>query len=82
MRPRERVATGYTGPAMTGSSRSGTAERSDPGSAAQARELPETIHGFASYRKAIPSAQADLEAILEIARAMVQAVDPIDLIAS
>jgi acetyl esterase len=33
-------------------------------------ELPGTIHGFASYRKLIPSAQADLSAALNIARIM------------
>jgi len=36
------------------------------------REVAGTIHGFASYRRAIPSAQADLRAVLELARAMVE----------
>jgi acetyl esterase len=35
------------------------------------REVPGSIHGFASYRKVIPSAAADVEEILKIARAMV-----------
>jgi acetyl esterase len=35
------------------------------------REIPGTIHGFATYRRAIPSAQQDLDAILAIARAMI-----------
>jgi acetyl esterase len=35
------------------------------------REVPGTIHGFATFRKAIPSAEADLEALLEIAKAMI-----------
>lgn len=35
------------------------------------RELEGTIHGFATYRKAIPSAQADLTAILTLAKAMI-----------
>jgi acetyl esterase len=36
------------------------------------REAPGNIHGFASYRKVIPSAAADMDEILKIARAMVQ----------
>jgi acetyl esterase len=35
-------------------------------------EVPGTIHGFASFRRAIPSAQADLTAILGIAKTMLQ----------
>ncbi len=35
------------------------------------REMQGTIHGFASYRKAIPSAQADLVELLAIAKAMI-----------
>ncbi len=35
------------------------------------REVPGTIHGFCTYRRVIPSAQADFEAILDIARAMI-----------
>jgi len=35
------------------------------------REVPGTIHGFATYRRAIPSAQADLAALLAVARAMI-----------
>jgi acetyl esterase len=35
------------------------------------REIPGTIHGFATYRRLITSAQADLTAILTIAKAMV-----------
>lgn len=35
------------------------------------REVPGSIHGFASYRKVIPSAAADVEEILKIANAMV-----------
>ena len=36
------------------------------------REIRGTIHGFASYRRMIPSAQADLAAILELARALIR----------
>ena len=36
------------------------------------REVPGTIHGFASYRRAIPSAAADVDAILQVARAVVE----------
>jgi acetyl esterase len=36
------------------------------------REIRGTIHGFASYRRMIPSAQADLTAILELARALIR----------
>lgn len=36
------------------------------------REVPGNIHGFASYRKLIPSAAADMDEILKIARAMVE----------
>ncbi|MET0589510.1 MAG: alpha/beta hydrolase [Novosphingobium sp.] len=36
------------------------------------REVPGNIHGFASYRKVIPSAAADMDEILKIARAMVE----------
>jgi acetyl esterase len=36
------------------------------------REVRGTIHGFASYRGVIPSAQTDLAAILELARAMIR----------
>ena len=35
------------------------------------REVPGTIHGFACYRKAIPSAQGDLAELLVIAKAMI-----------
>ena len=35
------------------------------------REFAGTIHGFCSYRKLIPSAQADLTAILGLARTMI-----------
>ena len=35
------------------------------------REIPGTIHGFACYRKAIPSAQADLAGLLAIAKDMI-----------
>lgn len=34
------------------------------------REAPGTIHGFTIYRRAVPSAQADFLAILDVARAM------------
>ncbi len=34
------------------------------------REVAGTIHGFATYRKAIPSAQADLAAILTLSKAL------------
>ena len=34
------------------------------------REVPGTIHGFACYRKAIPSAEGDFAALLAIAKAM------------
>ena len=37
------------------------------------REMKGTIHGFACYRKAIPSAQGDLAELLVIARAMIDA---------
>ena len=36
------------------------------------REIPGTIHGFACYRKAIPSAQCDLAELLVIAKAMIE----------
>lgn len=36
------------------------------------REIPGTIHGFASYRSAIPSAQRDLTAILDLAREVIR----------
>jgi len=36
------------------------------------REIGGTIHGFASYRRMIPSAQADLTAVLELARALIR----------
>lgn len=36
------------------------------------REVPGNIHGFASYRKVIPSAAADMGEILKIARAIVE----------
>lgn len=35
------------------------------------REFAGTIHGFCSYRKLIPSAQADLTMILDLAKAMI-----------
>ncbi len=35
------------------------------------REVPGTIHGFACYRKAIPSAEGDFAELLEIAGAMI-----------
>lgn len=35
------------------------------------REIQGTIHGFATYRAMIPSARADLEAVLELAKAMI-----------
>jgi acetyl esterase len=35
------------------------------------REIGGTIHGFATYRRVIPSAVADLSAILDLARAMI-----------
>jgi acetyl esterase len=35
------------------------------------REIPGTIHGFATYRRAIASAQQDLDAMLAIARTMI-----------
>lgn len=35
------------------------------------REIAGTIHGFATYRRAIPSAQADLGALIDVARAMI-----------
>ena len=38
------------------------------------REVPGTIHGFCMFRKAIPSAQDDLTAILSLARAMLAAL--------
>jgi acetyl esterase len=37
------------------------------------REIAGTIHGFACFRKAIPSAQQDLAELLEIAKAMIVA---------
>ena len=37
------------------------------------REVPGTIHGFASFRKAIPSAQRDFAELLAIAKAMIEA---------
>lgn len=37
-------------------------------------EMPGTIHGFATYRRAIPSAQADLAAILRLSKAMLNRV--------
>ncbi|CAN7314233.1 alpha/beta hydrolase [Phenylobacterium sp. LjRoot219] len=36
------------------------------------REAEGTIHGFAGFRRAIPSGQADFDAALQIARAMIQ----------
>jgi acetyl esterase len=36
------------------------------------REVQGTIHGFACYRQAIPSAQADLTAVLALAKAMIR----------
>ena len=36
------------------------------------REVQGTIHGFACYRKAIPSAQGDLAELLAIAKAMIE----------
>ena len=36
------------------------------------REFPGTIHGFLGFRRVIPSAQADFEVVLEIARAMIR----------
>ena len=33
-------------------------------------ELPGTIHGFATYRKGIPSARGDLAAILGLAKSL------------
>ncbi len=42
------------------------------------REFAGTIHGFATYRRLIPSAQADLAVILDLARAMIsEAQSPI-----
>ena len=38
-------------------------------------EIPGTIHGFAGYRRAIPSAQKDFVGILEIAAQMIRAQD-------
>lgn len=38
------------------------------------REIPGTIHGFATYRRAIASARQDLAAILDVARAMIAEV--------
>ena len=38
------------------------------------REVSGTIHGFACFRKAIPSAQQDFAELLVIARAMIQAL--------
>ncbi|MCE7795184.1 alpha/beta hydrolase [Sphingobium sufflavum] len=35
------------------------------------REVEGTIHGFATYRAALPSAQADLTAVLTLAKAMI-----------
>jgi acetyl esterase len=35
------------------------------------REFAGTIHGFCSYRQLVPSAQADLVAILDLAKAMI-----------
>lgn len=37
-------------------------------------EIPSTIHGFATYRQAIPSARDDLRDVLNIARAMLAEV--------
>ncbi|MEO6717286.1 MAG: alpha/beta hydrolase [Novosphingobium sp.] len=37
------------------------------------REVPGTIHGFACFRKAIPSAQGDFAGLLAIAKAMIEA---------
>jgi len=38
------------------------------------REFEGTIHGFASYRKVIPSARADLAAVLDLAAAMLKEI--------
>ncbi len=38
------------------------------------REFEGTIHGFASYRKVIPSARADLAAVLDVAAAMLKEI--------
>ena len=35
------------------------------------REFAGTIHGFCTYRRAVPSAQADFTAIMDLARAMI-----------
>lgn len=35
------------------------------------REIPGTVHGFCTYRRAIPSAQADMSGLLSIAKAMI-----------
>lgn len=40
------------------------------------REVPGTIHGFAGFRRAIPSAHRDLVAILKIARTLVEDAAP------
>lgn len=35
------------------------------------REMEGSIHGFMTYRKAIPSAKADTDALLVVAKAMI-----------
>ncbi|QII07382.1 alpha/beta hydrolase [Rhodococcoides fascians A25f] len=37
-------------------------------------EIPGTIHGFATYRRAIPSAQDDLREVLDLARSLLEEV--------
>jgi acetyl esterase len=43
----------------------------EAGSPTTYRDIPGIIHGFATYRQVIPSAQADLTAILSLARALI-----------
>ena len=38
------------------------------------REFPGTIHGFCTYRAAIPSARADLAVLLDLAAAMLEEI--------
>jgi acetyl esterase len=53
------------------SGRAYAAKTIETGIATTYREVQGTIHGFATYRRVIPSAQADLTAILTLARAMI-----------
>lgn len=41
------------------------------------REVQGTIHGFCTYRRAIPSAQADLQSILSEATELIRQLPPV-----